>query len=203
MAVCLYNTDENRSVLQHGKICDKTISAGKYWKIKIGSAGRAAVWNKLFRKTIINEMWFSNIPYLEDEYFLYRAILICSRISLFNEHLYYYRLRKKSVSHGGHHILIAPFRMKLFEEQLDYIVSHKTNKPFISFVLNNYFFTQSWYLNLGYYDILAATQEKSLSLIRKIPLSSISFYSMIKYIIWKINNKNYYKIYMFFIKLFK
>ena len=55
------------------------------------------LWNKLFRRTIIEHVRFKPLKRWEDMFFLFEVLMDVKRIKFVNEVLYHYRLRKTSL----------------------------------------------------------------------------------------------------------
>ena len=55
------------------------------------------IWNKIFKRKVVNGIWFEEGHIIDDEFFTYKAIINCNRVALFEDPLYYYRMRATSV----------------------------------------------------------------------------------------------------------
>ena len=54
LSICLYWQDDGGTIKSGGGSIkkNKTFKSDQYWKLKLGDAGAAALWNKLFRKQL-------------------------------------------------------------------------------------------------------------------------------------------------------
>lgn len=55
------------------------------------------IWNKIFNKKVINGIRFKEGHIIDDEFFTYKVIMNCNQVAIFEDHLYYYRMRATSV----------------------------------------------------------------------------------------------------------
>ena len=194
ISICLYWQDDEGKIKSGGGSIKKTkpIKSDKYWKLKLGDAGAAALWNKLFKKQLFYGFVFPKRKVIEDEFAVYRLILKAKYISVINDRLYFYRWRQNSVSHSNRHVVFADNRMDLFTEQLQYICIYKCPKIFCSRVINSFCYHSSWYLNLGYEQLIGERMKQCEEIIKKIPVHRTSIRTYLRYLLFRKNNKKYY-----------
>lgn len=80
----------------------------------------AVFWNKLFRKSLLQDVRFPVGRKIDDEFFTYKLICNAKKIININDCLYHYRMRKSSVMNDNCNILVRD-RIDCFEERYKYI----------------------------------------------------------------------------------
>ena len=75
-------------------VCDTEEALSQLIK---GKGFRAVAWNKLYKKSIISDMFFEIGKFHEDEFFTYRVIDKCKKLAYIDIPLYNYRQREGSI----------------------------------------------------------------------------------------------------------
>ena len=81
--------------------------------------------------------------------------------------------------------------MDLFIEQLQCVEDYK-RKNFCSRTVNSFCYHASWYLNLGYDQLVADLIKQCKLLIKNIPIRYLKISTYLRYLLFRKNNKKYY-----------
>ena len=73
-------------------------------------------WNKLFKRSVLEGVYYEEGHKIDDEFFTYKAILRSDKIVMFDEPLYHYRIRKSSVMQSG-----GLYQERMVLDKLDYM----------------------------------------------------------------------------------
>lgn len=185
---------EDKVILEGRNKKPKIITADYYWNLKLGNAGGVFFSNKLISKDLFCDLRFPDVRIMEDECLIYKIVNKSNSISIIPDHLYYYRIHYDSLSRSARHQQIAQLRMVLLKEKFLSCLSDNAGKYFISKTLNNYFFSTSWYLSKGYFDLVKTTLKEVNPIISTIPKNKIILMTKFKKTLWKINIKRYYRL---------
>lgn len=89
----------------------------KHWEYII-------TWNKLFRNTVLESVWFVEGHCIDDEFFTYKAVINSKKTVLLEDCLYHYRMRKSGA------MLNPAHRRQQLQDQIDFITQRYT--PLVS-----------------------------------------------------------------------
>ena len=73
------------------------------------------IWNKIFRKETLKDVRFTEGHKIDDEFFTYKVIMNCKRVVLFEDPLYYYRMRATSVMSAS-----STYEERLLLDKIEY-----------------------------------------------------------------------------------
>ena len=73
------------------------------------------IWNKIFRKETLKGVRFTEGHKIDDEFFTYKVIMNCKRVVLFEDPLYYYRMRSTSVMSAS-----SAYEERLLLDKIEY-----------------------------------------------------------------------------------
>ena len=74
------------------------------------------IWNKLFDKKTLEGVRFEEGHKIDDEFFTYQAILKAEKVVVFDESLYWYRMRKSGVMLSG-----TQYQAQMLKDRLEYM----------------------------------------------------------------------------------
>lgn len=80
------------------------------------------IWNKIFMREKIGTVRFSEGHKIDDEFFTYQVVMNSSKVVLFDEPLYEYRMRNSSVMGAS-----KQYEGKLISDKLEYLVERYEN----------------------------------------------------------------------------
>ena len=74
------------------------------------------IWNKMFDKKTLEGVRFEEGHKIDDEFFTYQAILKAEKVVVFDESLYWYRMRKSGVMLSG-----TQYQAQMLKDRLEYM----------------------------------------------------------------------------------
>lgn len=74
------------------------------------------IWNKMFHKKTLEGVRFEEGHKIDDEFFTYQAILKAEKVKIFDEPLYWYRMRKSGVMLSG-----TQYQEQMLKDRLEYM----------------------------------------------------------------------------------
>ena len=74
------------------------------------------IWNKMFDKKTLEGVRFEERHKIDDEFFTYQAILKAEKVVVFDESLYWYRMRKSGVMLSG-----IQYQAQMLKDRLEYM----------------------------------------------------------------------------------
>ena len=135
MCYCNYFSLEDNVILQNLTITKKMIVDNHLiWNVLNNTACLVVAWNKLYKKTIFQNIRYPVGVLQEDEYIIHKVLHTCSNICLIPDSLYYYRKRNNSiVAIKNHEYLLGGM-----ESMIDRAFFFLENKYEFSLFLNAY-----------------------------------------------------------------
>jgi len=102
IALCDYFEFDNngkRDIYHTEIIKTAVINKSIYWKNPLNLTHELleVSWNKLYKRELFNDLRFDEGKYHEDEFIIHKIIEKCSKITILNKQLYYYRHRESSI----------------------------------------------------------------------------------------------------------
>ena len=76
------------------------------------------IWNKMFDKKTLEGVRFEEGHKIDDEFFTYQAILKAEKVVVFDESLYWYRMRKSGVMLSG-----TQYQAQMLKDRLEYMTN--------------------------------------------------------------------------------
>lgn len=76
---------------------ENTISAEGFLKLFLKEWKSSLFWNKLFKKEVIEGVYFNEGRCIDDEFFTYKCVINSKSIAISNKQIYNYRMRKSGV----------------------------------------------------------------------------------------------------------
>ena len=101
-------TDEKDIIVKENNVQYNVVSGKEVLNIRYRKGFNIAVWGKIYRRDILDDMRFPVGRCYEDQGFTPQVLYRASRVCLTNQILYYYRIRKDSLAH-------APFSSRCFD----------------------------------------------------------------------------------------
>lgn len=123
-----------------------------------GRQGRGVLWNKLFRRSLLEGLWLTNCGIIDDQDFSLRVYLRVSQMGYVPEKLYYYYLSPDSISRDAGKIVerqrqTIPYRFRM----CDYLSKEEPEKKYRAWVLD-----RAFRFLLQYRDIASKADVKEI-----------------------------------------
>lgn len=139
MSICGFLRDENGTIIPHvpaKEECIDLYSKGVEWfDIAYKDLLLQTVWNKLFKKELIQNVFDTCVHRREDTLFVFEYIKNCKKVSCINKELYHYCYRESSVTSNvkfdNDRINVVLRSYYLAEELIATFSNGKTNNNFI------------------------------------------------------------------------
>lgn len=80
------------------------------------------IWNKIFHKKTLKGVRFEEGHKIDDEFFTYQAVLRAEKVAVFDETLYWYRMRKSGVMLSG-----KEYKTQMLKDRLEYMTKRYEN----------------------------------------------------------------------------
>lgn len=115
ISICsYYDLYTNKSI--HHNLEDKTFTNVQYLQNFLTDWTSGILWNKLFKKEVLHNIYFIEGRRIDDEFFTYRGVLNSKSIIRFNIPLIYYRQRKSSVMQNDKN------KQLILRDRMDYMI---------------------------------------------------------------------------------
>lgn len=164
-----------------------------FWKNYYGPNYVACVvaWNKLYKKELFNNLRYKIGKLNEDEFIIQYIIEQCRSITFLNDQLYFYRLRKNSITHSTN-MEKAADQVDAFLERINYFYKHnqkhllnKSVNAEIYLISNLIYFAQ----NKNDSKKALKYRDKFLKTIKTISNNYLNIWMVMKIILLKRNPK--------------
>lgn len=115
ISTCSYYDLYTNNAIQH-KLEDKIFTNVQYLQNFLADWTSGILWNKLFKKEVLHNIYFIEGRRIDDEFFTYRGVLNSKSIVQFNSPLIYYRQRKSSVMQSNKN------KQLILRDRMDYMI---------------------------------------------------------------------------------
>ncbi len=94
----------------------KSYRAEEYleWFLQDWSCG--LIWNKIFRREVLENVRFEEGHKIDDEFFTYKTVMNAKKVQVFDEILYEYRMRRSGVMHSS-----GEYQESVLQDRLEYL----------------------------------------------------------------------------------
>ncbi len=118
IAVCSYYYQYKDELVENiNSYKEQVIAQVLYLKQFLTDWTCGLIWNKIFKREVLNNIFFQEGHKIDDEFFTYKTVMQSKKIALFDEPLYYYRMRASSVMN-----LSYTYSEQILEDKLDYLL---------------------------------------------------------------------------------
>lgn len=110
------NLYKDSNHVNQSQIETKILSSQEFLRLFLIEWKNSLFWNKLFKKEVIENLYFQEGRCIDDEFFTYKCVINSTNIAVSNKIVYNYRMRKSSVMRS------ETSQRQILRDRIDYLI---------------------------------------------------------------------------------